>query len=300
MSLNFKKVSSKGIITASALTAITFSSVMGLTGVVSAKTTPAKTIVSDGSKIFQVESNLLFKDRQKTVNLWAEGLKQRNGAFRYAILSNELKTKEYKAYSEMYWVIGGSSPWVVSYKTTQAKKIDDNTYEYKIDYIMTDSTRSKYNAGENITVKKLGQEWFVTKHENYGYMPNAEESKEPKYSKVQPSMGNSTLISRDKMGTVTLWAEALKQRNGGFRYAVLTKELKNQEYKNYNKNNWVIGGSSPWIINYVIKEKGKINNETYNYEIDYTMTDSTKALYNASENITVKQLGPNWYVAKHD
>jgi bla regulator protein BlaR1 len=300
MSSNSKKAVYKNIITAIIITAVAVSSASGVSSLVSADKSPAKEIVNNNSKTFQAESDLLFKDRTATVNLWAEALKQRNGSFRYAVLSNELKAKEYKTYNDMYWVIGVSSPWVVGYTTSQVAKIDNNTYKYKINYVMTDSTRAKYNASEIITVKKIGQEWFVIQYENYGYVPDAKVSKEQKYSKVQPSMANSTLISRDKLGTATLWAEALKQRNGSFRYAVLTRKLKTQEYRNYSSNNWVIGGSSPWVVSYTINEKSKINNETYKYEIDYTLTDSTKAIYNAREEITVNNSATNWYVIKHD
>ena len=97
---------------------------------------------------------------------------ERRIEYGYAILSNELKAQEYKKYNDMYWVIGGSSPWVVDYTIKEKNKIDNETYEYEIDYTMTDSTRAKYNNYENITVKKSGNSWFAIKHDNYNYVPN--------------------------------------------------------------------------------------------------------------------------------
>lgn len=111
-------------------------------------------------------------DKETTVLIWAEALKQRNGAFRYAVLSNELKEQEYEKYHSMHWVIGGSSPHVVSYTITELNKIDNETYEFQIKYVMTDSTKTFYDSHENITVQKSGQLWFVIKHEDYEYMPN--------------------------------------------------------------------------------------------------------------------------------
>lgn len=121
-------------------------------------------------------SNILLpKDKKGAVTLWAEALKQRNGAFRYAILNNDLKKQEYEKYNKMNWVIGGSSPKVVSYKINETNKIDDKNYEYKISYTLTDSTKALYHAEENIVVTELGQNCSVTKHDNYDYLPNITE-----------------------------------------------------------------------------------------------------------------------------
>ncbi|WP_232035733.1 hypothetical protein [Methylomusa anaerophila] len=126
----------------------------------------------DAMATAQIETAAVFpRDKHQAVMIWAEALKQRNGAFRYAILTNELKEQEYEKYHSMHWVIGGSSPHVVSYSINELNKIDDETYEYEIQYVMTDSTKALYDSQENITVKKLGQLWFVIKHENYEYLP---------------------------------------------------------------------------------------------------------------------------------
>lgn len=127
---------------------------------------------TDKSKVLNSQNVLLPKDKKDAVTLWAEALKVRNGAFRYAILNNDLKKQEYEKYNKMNWVIGGSSPKVVSYKINEKNKVDDKTYEYKIDYTLTDSTKTLYYAKENITVTESGQHWFITKHDNYEYLPD--------------------------------------------------------------------------------------------------------------------------------
>lgn len=244
------------------------------------------------------ESIILPQNSKDVATLWAEALSQRDGGLRFSLLSKELKELEITEYEDIRWTIGGSSPWVVSYTVEEADKQDNDTYEYLINYVMTDSGRGKYNSQDNVTVKKFGSNWYVTKHDDYMYMPEVIENGSVPFSKVEPRK-SSSLISKDSEGAVTLWAEALKHRNGAARYSILSSELKNQEFEKYSKMNWVIGGSSPWVTSYDIKQLNKIDENTYEYEIYYTMTDSTKAIYTSKENVTVKKLR-NWVITKHD
>lgn len=138
-------------------------------------TNPNQTLASSSNKKLEVpnvKNVFLPKDKESAVKLWAEALKERNGAFRYAILSNDLKNQEYNKYSKMYWTIGGSSPQVKSYKISEINKIDNKTSEYKIVYTLTDSTKNLYYASENLTVKNFSNHYVVIKHDNYGYMPD--------------------------------------------------------------------------------------------------------------------------------
>ena len=264
-------------------------------------TLPFSTNGTSGNLIISRQQGaILPMDNQQVANAWAEALALRNGGYRFAVLNDTLKKEEYEKYKEMNWVIGGSSPWVVSYTVNEVNKIDNTAYEYEINYLMMDSTRAKYDSHEIIIIKWYGQVWFVAKHENYNYMPDVTESNAPKFSEVQNRMGN-TLASKDKEGTVALWAEALIQRNGAFRFAVLNNDIKKQEEEAYREMNWVIGVSSPWVVSYTFYEKKRIDDTTYEYEIDYLMTDSTKAKYDSRESIIVKQYWQSsWLVTKHD
>jgi bla regulator protein BlaR1 len=291
---NLKKVSFKGIaVTAAIITAIGFTTL---------SSNPKQVLATDNneSEISQSQTTFLQNDMESTVKLWAQALGLRNGAFRYALLSDDLKQAEYEKYNEMNWVIGGSSPWVVSYTINENNKIDDETYEYEIEYTMTDSTKTAYNSHENITVQKMGSKWFVINHDDYGYLPDVTQSDEPKFSEVPQRLLENPLSTDDKQGTVNLWAEALKQRSGAFRFAILSNDLKKAEYDKYSEMKWTIGGSSPKVVSYKINENNKIDDKTYEYEIEYTMTDSTNTIYTSRENITIKQNGRNWKVINHD
>lgn len=120
-----------------------------------------------------IESIQMFQNSaEQTACNWAESLKQRNGALRYSLLSDTLKMQQYIKFKELNWVIGVSSPWVISYKVNKKSKINDKTYQYQINYILTDSTGLKYLGQENITIKKSGFKWHVIKSDNYTGIPN--------------------------------------------------------------------------------------------------------------------------------
>jgi hypothetical protein len=128
------------------------------------KTNSVEIIDAKKIQVEQLESVLAPNDKLSAATLWAESAKTRNGALRYAILSSELRQKQYLKYKELNWVLGVSSPWVESYKVTENKSTD-NTYNYEIAYVLTDSTGTKYSAKEGITVKKTNvngyDKWLV-------------------------------------------------------------------------------------------------------------------------------------------
>lgn len=131
--------------------------------------------ITDTERIraIQLESALYPTDRLSAATLWAKSAATRNGALRYAILSPELKKEQYSDYKELNWVIGGSSPWVESYKINEIKSDSADTYNYKIDYVLTDSTSAKYSAEENISIKKFSEHgadyWFITEGSKPSY-----------------------------------------------------------------------------------------------------------------------------------
>lgn len=52
---------------------------------------------------------------REAVEKWAEGVKERNGALQYAVLSPELKEQNLSGYESWGWVTGASSPWIEHY-----------------------------------------------------------------------------------------------------------------------------------------------------------------------------------------
>lgn len=285
---NFKKISYKQIV--ASILIIVFICITGLTG---------GQQVSASAITKLATTSIMPKDRDSVARLWAEALAQRNEAFRFAVLNTDLRNKEYKVYKNTYWVIGGSSPWVTSYSVKEKSKINDNTYKYEIDYILTDSTRTKYSSKEYIEMKYYGDRWLVSKHDKYNMLPKFKLIKGAKFKKVTLPKANE-LITTDREKTVKLWAEALKERDGAMRLPLLNGNLKKLECKKREDKGWVIGGSSPWVTDYTTKLDKKIDKSTYEYVIDYNLTDSTNEKYTSSEKVTIKKVGDNWLISKHD
>lgn len=92
------------------------------------------------------------------------------------------------------------------------------------------------------------------------------------------------------------WAEALKNRDGEARYVLLTEEQQKRFYEELQEQsgkeevNWVIGGSSPWVIDYQIEVA---NNEAL---ITYNTTTSQQVNYILQEKISFKQVKDNWLI----
>lgn len=240
---NFKKsISTKQI----ALSAILIVAV-GLIGLTGAKGISSKSVPAS-SALFNGPETVMPATGKDAALYWADTLAQRDGAARFAILSNDLKSKEYKNYKELNWVIGGSSPWVTSYSVKENGTTKEST-EFIINYFFSDSTRAKYKGTETVTVKQSGENWFVVGHkgtDNYGY-PELSGCK-GLYNEVTFPPTPSMLPTKTAKGAASLWAEGLKTRNGAYRFACLSSrfkclssDLQDNECDEYQKKNWLIG-----------------------------------------------------------
>jgi beta-lactamase regulating signal transducer with metallopeptidase domain len=294
MIVNYKNPRPRRIFLTAVLTAA-----VAATGLTGAVRIPAfAQAVSSGSVLPRTFDTPIVASAKDAAIDWADALAQRNGAFRFALLSDELKRKEYPDHLQNGWVIGFSSPWVTGFAVRENGQSEAGT-SYVIDYTLSDSTRAKYAGSETITVKQAGPTWQVVQHEalDFGY-PKITEVPGSLFPKVQEPPA-TLLPNGTAQGTANLWAEALKERNGAFRFAVLDFDLQKAEDSAYQKMNWVIGGSSPWVVDYTVTPMSP-ENDTAQYRIDYQLTDSTRAVYHSSETITLKNNGGKWVVMKHD
>ncbi len=115
--------------------------------------------------------------------------------------------------------------------------------------------------------------------------------------KLRISLLESALAPKDPNAAVKTWAEGVKTRNGALQYAVMTPELKEISYSDFVKLNWSTGTSSPWIKSYEVKERSRVNNETYRFEVVFTYTDSTKKTSIETRYVTVVNSEGNWLVS---
>jgi len=97
---------------------------------------------------------------------------------------------------------------------------------------------------------------------------------------------------------VEQWAKGMKERNGALQYAVLSPELKKEQYSNYERCGWITGVSSPWIEEYKILSESKTGDGTWTYEIQFSLKTSTGPAGTFVTKVAVKQYEQNWYVAQ--
>jgi len=168
------------------------------------------------ARIAGLERALAPKDAKTAAELWAEGVKTRNGALQYAVLSPELKKEMYDELSEWYWTTGTSSPWGKSFEVIEKAKMNDQRYRYEIAFTWTDSTQSIYLQNEYIVVEKFEENWFVSSIERIDVK------------------GKITKIDLDEAGKVkSIFVEDESPEFGSYDKATLVIDEDTKIYKGY-------------------------------------------------------------------
>lgn len=93
---------------------------------------------------------------------WANGVKARNGALQFAVLSSELKEKQLGKYEEMMWVTGTSSPWVNQFIILNEQKLSEVEWKYYIQFELVSSTGPAGNYKVEVIVKRYSDKWYIT------------------------------------------------------------------------------------------------------------------------------------------
>lgn len=113
-------------------------------------------------RIILLERALEPQEPYIAAQLWAEGVKTRNGALQYAVMSTQLKPKYYGGFADLGWVTGVSSPWIESYEVTERYRRDHDIYRYEVTFNYTDSTKSHYSTKNYIVVEHIDSGWFIS------------------------------------------------------------------------------------------------------------------------------------------
>ena len=97
--------------------------------------------------------------------LWGKGVKERNGALQYAVMSDELKKlyKEHLDKNYTAWVTGFSSPWVEKYDIIEAKRVSKGEYEVIMQFSLATSAGSEGKHLAKLSVYNENQFWVVNK-----------------------------------------------------------------------------------------------------------------------------------------
>ncbi|HEY8344785.1 MAG TPA: stalk domain-containing protein [Bacillota bacterium] len=123
------------------------------------------------------------------------------------------------------------------------------------------------------------------------------DSREQEIVKTQIGLLEKALTPKSPLAAVEAWAEGVKTRNGAWQYAVLSPELRAEQYERFAVANWSTGASSPWVENFRVIERYRIVQEVYRYEVIFTYTDSTKKTFCTKEYVTVRKYEDSWLVS---
>lgn len=102
---------------------------------------------------------------QAAIQVWAEGMKSRNGAMQYSVMDEKLKKvymKQLEQYNQ-YWVTGVSSPWIESYQITNQKQVRNEQYLFQLSLSTETSTGFAGAYKAQVAVNRNDGFWQITK-----------------------------------------------------------------------------------------------------------------------------------------
>ncbi|MBI6872352.1 hypothetical protein [Clostridium aciditolerans] len=101
------------------------------------------------------------KTPDEIAELWAQGVKERNGVLQYSTLNAPLKEK-FKELAEKRgsWVTGFSSPWIESYNIAKERP-NESTWKYNIVFKAVTSASDTYNWHATLIVSKENGRWRI-------------------------------------------------------------------------------------------------------------------------------------------
>lgn len=95
---------------------------------------------------------------EECITMYAEAVKNRNGAVQYGLLTDKLREENYQYYKESSFVTGVSSPWVESY---DIKKSEGNLYKITF-HLKTSSPTALPDMITTAALVKDGEFWRIS------------------------------------------------------------------------------------------------------------------------------------------
>lgn len=133
------------------------------------KSTNTVWINSPNVHSLQTQVNLLQKalaptSPKEAAQRYAEGLKTRNGALQFAIMSPQLQEKRRESFEAFLWGEGSSSsPWIEEASVDDGVQIKNGVWQFTITLVHNDSTNNKRTGTYDIIVQKYGEHWYLDK-----------------------------------------------------------------------------------------------------------------------------------------
>lgn len=99
---------------------------------------------------------------------------------------------------------------------------------------------------------------------------------------------------------INKWAEAVFTRNGAYQYAIFSESLKEKTAPYFKKHGWVTGVSSPWVEEYHLKNKKKISDTEFSYNVEFILATSTGNAGTEKVTVTIKKEEDYWFIDQVD
>lgn len=190
----------------------------------------AVSIITDKSKdpdllLAKLGEALAKGEAVAAVTAWAEGVRTRNGALQYVMMTPELQAKLYEELSAGGWTTGTSSPWVKEFDVMYEETVDPATEKYTVAFTYTDSTGSTSVTKNLVTVKKVGDRWLVANIEkdfSDDFTANIVFNKgfyRPEYKDLPEEIANWLNYSREI-------AAVQEKVYNGYRFVLITEGMK--------------------------------------------------------------------------
>lgn len=112
-------------------------------------------------QLWQLERAVAPETIEEAAETWAEGVKTRNGALQYAVLSHGLREKYYDNFQNSGWTTGVSSPWVEKYNIKKLEEASGNVL-FSVEFEMMTSTGSAGSYSNYISIQDMDGECCVT------------------------------------------------------------------------------------------------------------------------------------------
>lgn len=121
---------------------------------------------AESNRIRQLETALAQTTAVDAIKQWANGVKTRNGALQYALLSTELRQKNYQGYAESGWTTGTSSPWVEEFTIIEISAASPGQYSYQVEFKLATSTGTAGSDLKRVMVRQEGEKWVIAQIED--------------------------------------------------------------------------------------------------------------------------------------
>ncbi len=107
---------------------------------------------------------------------WADAVKNRNGAWQYALMDTALGQQYLKTFEDNNWVTGFSSPWVQKYRITRDSVDDKGNVTFQVKFDWYTSSGYAYSSiaslmASSFNKSEVNEHWLIT-YLDFSYEPD--------------------------------------------------------------------------------------------------------------------------------